>query len=83
METDDESDISGDYDHPYVDYALDSLWENDMLEAVPVVPGERSLYEDSLRAHEPFRKRAHSGLAPSAPAPAVMPSWRRAVFLKK
>ena len=48
VDSDDESDISGDdYDH-HVECALDSLWENDMLEVVPVAPGQRSLNEESL-----------------------------------
>ena len=64
VDSDDESDISGDdYDH-HVECALDSLWENDMLEVVPFAPGQRSLNEEAVAAaralefsHELSRKR--------------------------
>ena len=45
------------------DYALDSLYEHDMLEWVPVAPGELS------------HKRKQRGSAP--PAAIAVASWRR------
>ena len=52
-----------------MDHGLDSLWENDMLESVPVAPGEQSLCEQAvaaaraLRALELSHKRKQSGSA--------------------
>ena len=36
-----------------VDHGLDSLWENDMLDSVPVAPGEQSLCEQAVAARAP------------------------------
>ena len=44
----------------YYNYALDSLYENDIIESVPVAPGEQSLCEQAAaaaRALEPSHKR--------------------------
>ena len=68
----------------HYDYALDSLYENDMLEWVPVAPGEQSLYEQTVaaaralaasRARELSHKRKQRGSAP--PAAVAVASWRR------
>ena len=68
----------------YYSYALDSLYENDMLESVPVAPGEQSLYEQAVaaaralaasRARELSHKRKQRGSAP--PAAIAVASWRR------
>ena len=65
-------------------YALDSLFENYMLESVPVAPGEQSLYEHAVaaahalaasRARELSHKRKQRGSAP--PAAIAVASWRR------
>jgi len=45
------------------DYALDSLYENDMLESVPVAPGEQSLYEQEVAAALK-RKQMNNDLQP-------------------
>ena len=63
------------------DYALDSLYEHDMLEWVPVAPGEQSLHEHAAarcgraRARELSHKRKQIGSAP--PAAIAVASWRR------
>ena len=65
------------------DYALDSLYEHDMLEWVPVAPGEQSLHEHAVsaarcgraRARELSHKRKQIGSAP--PAAIAVASWRR------
>ena len=44
-------------------YALDSLYENDMLESVPVAPGEQSLYEQEVAAALK-RKQMNNDLQP-------------------
>ena len=70
-----------------LDFALDSLYENDMLESVPVAPGEQSLHEHAVaaaralaasRAHGLSHKRKQRGSAPPAAVYAVA-SWRRRV----
>ena len=50
-----------------VDHGLDSLWENDMLESVPVAPGEQSLCQQvaaarALRALELSHKRKQTAV---------------------
>ncbi len=74
-----------DWDAPVseLDYALDSLYEHDMLEWVPVAPGEQSLHEHAVsaarcgraRARELSHKRKQIGSAP--PAAIAVASWRR------
>ena len=68
----------------HYNYALDSLYENDMHESVPVAPGEQSLYEQAVaaaralaasRARELSHKRKQRGSAP--PAAIAVASWRR------
>ena len=68
----------------HYNYALDSLYENDMLESVPVAPGEQSLYEQAVaaaralaasRARELSHKRKQRGSAPRAAI--AVASWRR------
>ena len=62
----------------YYNYALDSLYENDILESVPVAPGEQSLCEQAAaaaRALEPSHKCKQRGSAPSAAV--ALASWRR------
>ena len=70
-----------------LDFALDSLYENDMLDSVPVAPGEQSLHEHAVaaaralaasRAHGLSHKRKQRGSAPPAAVYAVA-SWRRRV----
>ena len=67
-------------------YALDSLYESDILESVPVAPGEQSLCEQAVaaardlaaaRALELSHKRKQRGSAPSAAV--ALASWRRRV----
>ena len=67
-------------------YALDSLYESDILESVPVAPGEQSLHEHAVaaaralaasRAHGLSHKRKQRGSAP--PAAVAVASWRRRV----
>ena len=71
----------------HYNYTLDSLYENDMLESVPVAPGEQSLHEHAVaaaralaasRAHGLSHKRKQRGSAPPAAVYAVA-SWRRRV----
>ena len=74
-----------------MDHALDSLWENDMLEVVPIAPSEPSLNEETVAAaralelsRELSRKRKR-GAAPQVvtSSPYAMPSWRQPpMFLK-
>ena len=68
----------------HYNYTLDSLYENDMLESVPVAPGEQSLYEQAVaaaralaasRARELSHKRKQRGSAPRAAI--AVASWRR------
>ena len=68
----------------HYNFALDSLYENDMLESVPVAPGEQSLYEHAVaaahalaasRARELSHKRKQRGSAP--PAAIAVASWLR------
>ena len=55
------------FDDAFDDYgALDSLYENDMLESVPVAPGEQSNYEQALAARRTYkRKQSQRASAPS------------------
>ena len=39
----------------HYNYTLDSLYENDMLESVPVAPGEQSLCEQAVAAARALR----------------------------
>ena len=59
--------------------ALDSLYENDMLESVPVAPGEQSNYEQAIAARRTYkRKQSQRASAPSRGSAAVaVASWRR------
>ena len=71
--------------------ALDSLYENDMLESVPVAPGEQSNYEQAIAARRQSnyeqaiaarrtykRKQSQRASAPSRGSAAVaVASWRR------
>ena len=59
--------------------ALDSLYENDMLESVPVAPGEQSNYEQAIAARRTYkRKQSQRASAPSRGSTAVaVASWRR------
>ena len=73
--------------------ALDSLYENDMLESVPVAPGEQSNYEQAIAARRQSnyeqaiaarrtykRKQSQRASAPSRGSAAVaVASWRRRV----
>ena len=43
--------------------ALDSLYENDMLESVPVAPGEQSNYEQAIAAVQAESARQCAALA--------------------
>ena len=62
--------------------ALDSLYENDMLESVPVAPGEQSNYEQAIAARRTYkRKQSQRASAPSRGSAAVaVASWRRRVW---
>ena len=62
--------------------ALDSLYENDMLESVPVTPGEQSNYEQAIAARRTYkRKQSQRASAPSRGSAAVaVASWRRRVW---
>ena len=62
--------------------ALDSLYENDMLESVPVAPGEQSNYEQAIAARRKYkRKQSQRASAPSRGSAAVaVASWRRRVW---
>ena len=71
--------------------ALDSLYENDMLESVPVAPGEQSNYQQAIAARRAYdyeqamaarrrykRKQYERAAAPSRGSAAVaVASWRR------
>ena len=59
--------------------ALDSLYENDMLESVPVAPGEQSNYEQAIAARRTYkRKQSQRASAPSRGSAALaVASWRR------
>ncbi len=71
--------------------ALDSLYESDMLESVPVAPGEQSNYEQAIAARRQSnyeqaiaarrtykRKQSQRASAPSRGSAAVaVASWRR------
>lgn len=70
------------FDDAFDDYgALDSLYENDMLESVPVAPGEQSNYEQALAARRTYkRKQSQRASAPSRGSAVVaVASWRRRV----
>ena len=62
--------------------ALGSLYENDMLESVPVAPGEQSDtsdYEQAITARRTYRrKQSQRASAPSRGSAAIaVASWRR------
>ena len=71
--------------------ALDSLYENDMLESVPVAPGEQSNYQQAIAARRAYdyeqamaarrrykRKQYERATASSRGSAAVaVASWRR------
>ena len=68
------------FDDAFDDYgALDSLYENDMLESVPVASGEQSNYEQALAARRTYkRKQSQRASAPSRGSAVVaVASWRR------
>ena len=58
--------------------ALDSLYENDMLEAVPVAPGEQSNYEQAIAARRMYKlsQRASAQHWRADSAAVAVASWR-------
>ena len=61
--------------------ALDSLYENDMLESVPVAPGEQSNYEQAIAARRMYKQsqRASAQHWRADSAAVAVASWRRRV----
>ena len=61
--------------------ALDSLYENDMLESVPVAPGEQSSYEQAIAARRMYKQsqRASAQHWRADSAAVAVASWRRRV----
>ena len=61
--------------------ALDSLYENDMLESVPVAPGEQSNYEQAIAARRTYQQsqRASAQHWRADSAAVAVASWRRHV----
>ena len=61
--------------------ALDSLYENDMLESVPVAPGEQSNYEQAIAARRTYQQsqRASAPYWRADSAAVAVASWRRRV----
>ena len=61
--------------------ALDSLYENDMLQSVPVAPGEQSNYEQAIAARRMYKQsqRASAQHWRADSAAVAVASWRRRV----
>ena len=61
--------------------ALDSLYENDMLESVPVALGEQSNYEQAIAARRMYKlsQRASAQHWRADSAAVAVASWRRRV----
>ena len=61
--------------------ALDSLYEDDMLESVPVAPGEQSNYEQAIAARRMYKlsQRASAQHWRADSAAVAVASWRRRV----
>ena len=61
--------------------ALDSLYEDDMLESVPVAPGEQSNYEQAIATRRMYKQsqRASAQHWRADSAAVAVASWRRRV----
>ena len=59
--------------------ALDSLYENDMLESVPVAPGEQSNYQQAIAARRRYKRKQYERATASSrgSAAVAVASWRR------
>ena len=59
--------------------ALDSLYENDMLESVPVAPGEQSNYQQAIAARRRYKRKQYERATASSQGSAAVAvaSWRR------
>ena len=59
--------------------ALDSLYENVMLESVPVAPGEQSNYQQAIAARRRYKRKQYERATASSrgSAAVAVASWRR------